>query len=411
MARRRKAAAGSVDERTDSVAPETPGGALGLDDTVTASVSVPPSETEAPAALAGRGNPAGPDAPPAAPPPPFAAYAAPPAYPVADGYPEMYDRDAPAYAERAPRRRAETPALVYDPPVQRPPRDFSILRDLGMVVFVVVAVAAGLATWNAVGDATRVAFARPDPTAVVRPSVRPSPTPAASGVITAGASSMSPDASVATASATPEPAPARKAVDVNVVARPKAIFVSERTKTWCAAAAVQIVLNANSGTPDRSAARQGQIHKVQVANTTRADSRNGGVGPKGMVATLNKLGTVDYALHIHRTRAAALRDAAKAIAATGHPAILLAWRGAHAWVMSGFKADADPTLFSDATVKGAYILDPWYPRVSSIWGRSDGPGVYQDAKEMVRNFRPWKRPEGKYAGRDGRFLVIVPTAP
>jgi hypothetical protein len=119
---------------------------------------------------------------------------------------------------------------------------------------------------------------------------------------------------------------------------------------------------------------------------------------------------VDYELKVYPTRDAAVLGAAKAISRTGHPAILLAWRGAHAWVMSGFKATADPLVFKNATIKGAYIIDPWYPRVSSIWGRSDGPGVYQDRAEMRRNFLPWRRPEGKYPGRDGRFLVIVPVS-
>jgi hypothetical protein len=199
-------------------------------------------------------------------------------------------------------------------------------------------------------------------------------------------------------------------VAVTVVARPKAVFVSEETKTWCAAAAVQIVLNANSGDPDTSYARQARIHRLQVEATTRADSRNGGVGPEGMVAVLNRLGKVDYELRVYRSRDAALLGAAKSIAKTERPAILLAWRGAHAWVMSGYKATADPLAFKNASVKGAYIIDPWYPRVSSIWGRSDGPGVYQDASEMRRNFLPWKRPEGRYPGRDGRFLVIVPVS-
>jgi hypothetical protein len=30
---------------------------------------------------------------------------------------------------------------------------------------------------------------------------------------------------------------------------------------------------------------------------------------------------------------------------------------------------------------------------------------------MVRNFLPWKRPEGRYPDRDGKFLIVVPTIP
>jgi hypothetical protein len=87
----------------------------------------------------------------------------------------------------------------------------------------------------------------------------------------------------------------------------------------------------------------------------------------------------------------------------------MAWRGAHTWIMSGFRADADPAVFADAKVTGAYILDPWYPDVSSIWGPSDPPGTFQNEAEMIRNYLKWKRPEGKYPERDGLYIAVVPT--
>ncbi len=200
-------------------------------------------------------------------------------------------------------------------------------------------------------------------------------------------------------------------MNVKIEPKPAAAFVSEAKNTWCAAAAVQIALNVNGPAAriDTSRARQARIRKLQVDLTTRKDSRNGGAGPLGMVASLEELGKVDYELRIYDTRAGALRASAKAIKQTGHAAILLAWRGAHAWVMTGYKADADPTVFANAKVTGAYIIDPWYPRVSRIWGRSDKPGVFQDAAEMKRNYLPWKRPEGRYPGRDGKFLALIPV--
>jgi hypothetical protein len=30
---------------------------------------------------------------------------------------------------------------------------------------------------------------------------------------------------------------------------------------------------------------------------------------------------------------------------------------------------------------------------------------------MKRNFLPWKRPEGAYPGRDGKWIILVPTQP
>jgi hypothetical protein len=282
-------------------------------------------------------------------------------------------------------------------------------KDLGFVLFVVAAIAIGLVTWNAAAVLTSEVFS-PEASQLVA-VIDPSPT---LPVRTASASASSPDPASPSAepSPTPTPRPVRKPVDVKIEPKPAAAFVSEAKNTWCAAAAVQIALNVNGPATriDTSRARQAQIRKLQVDLTTRKDSRNGGAGPLGMVASLEELGKVDYELRIYDTRAEALRASAKAIKQTGHAAILLAWRGAHAWVMTGYRADADPTVFANAKVTGAYILDPWYPRVSRIWGRSDKAGVFQDAAEMKRNYLPWKRPEGRYPGRDGKFLAIIPVS-
>lgn len=209
---------------------------------------------------------------------------------------------------------------------------------------------------------------------------------------------------------TPRPTPARVAVDVDVVPDPEGIFASQIDKDWCAPATVQMVLTF-FGRGDPSEAFQRELVSRIDEWETWEDSHNGGWGPSAMVEAFIAYGVSGYEIRAYETRADALRDAAAAISETGSPVVLLAWRGAHAWVMSGYRADADPRLFPDATVSGAYVLDAWYPRVSSIWGPSDPPGTFQDEAEMVRNFLPWKRPEGKYPDRDGRFIVLVPTLP
>jgi hypothetical protein len=130
-----------------------------------------------------------------------------------------------------------------------------------------------------------------------------------------------------------------------------------------------------------------------------------------MALALKAYGVPGYKVRIYQTRVDALRGAAKAIATTRSPAILLAWRGAHTWVMSGYRANADPAVFDDAKVSGTYILDPWYPTISTIWGPSDPPGTFQNSSEMIRNFLPWRQPDGRYPDRDGKFIVIIPTIP
>jgi hypothetical protein len=319
----------------------------------------------------------------------------------------------PHAAHVTPPLAPDTGPIYEPPPPHRARVDRGMRSDLGLVAFLALAAVVGIVVWNVAGGvAHKVLHPQASAPIALAATPTPSPTSVPSGVpgpSPSGDPLPSPAASPS-AAPTPTPKPVRTAITYKVDTRPARVFVSELEKTWCAAAAVQIALNITGDHADTSRARQLHILETLHRVTTRADSRNGGTGPLGMVTVLERMGDVDYALRIYDTRADALRGAAKAIATTGHPAILMAWRGAHAWVMNGFKADADPRLFRNARVTGAFIIDPWYPRVSSIWGPSDGPGVFQDAKEMVRNYLPWRRPEGRYPGRDHKFLVIVPTS-
>jgi hypothetical protein len=241
----------------------------------------------------------------------------------------------------------------------------------------------------------------PRPVAAASPTAEPPATPPPS---------LSPGVTAppATPPPTPPPPPKRVKVDVNVVKKPKSVFISQQTKDWCAPAGVQMTLAA-LGLADNSERFQHTLSGRSNEWESRRDSLNGGWGPGAMVQALEAYGARGYEIRGFERRNDALLDAARAISETESPAILLAWRGAHTWVMTGYKATADPLVFDGVKVTGAYILDPWYPRNSSIWGQSDGPGVFQNTAEMQRNFLPWQRPEGRYPDRDGLWLVVVPT--
>jgi hypothetical protein len=206
---------------------------------------------------------------------------------------------------------------------------------------------------------------------------------------------------------TPTPVP-RVAVDIDIVARHGPEFAHELRDDWCSPAGVTTTL-AILGLGPPTEARQREIASRIGEWESYRDSHNGEWGPAAMALALDAYGGKGYKIVAYGSRALALRGAAKAIANTNSPAILLAWRGAHTWVMTGFRADADPRVFADAKVSGAYIDDPWYPWTSSIWGKSDPPGTFQNSDEMVRNFLAWKRPEGHYANRDDKFIVLIPT--
>jgi hypothetical protein len=242
----------------------------------------------------------------------------------------------------------------------------------------------------------------PPPTS--EPSAAPSASSRPSGAIVSG------EASTSTPAATPTPTPARVPIDVDYASDPEAVFAHEIEKTWCAPAGVQMTL-AYLGLADPTDAFQRTLQSRVREWESYGDSHNGNWGPSAMALALEAYGAPGYEVRAYESREDALRDAAVALDATHSPVILLAWRGAHTWVMTGYRADADPALFRDAIVEGAYILDPWYPSISSIWGPSDPPGTFPDAAEMERNYLRWKRPEGRYPERDGLFISVVPTVP
>jgi hypothetical protein len=213
----------------------------------------------------------------------------------------------------------------------------------------------------------------------------------------------------ATPAPTPTPKPERVPVDVNLFKHPENHFISEEfDHTWCAVAGTQMVLEMHGKAPLTLAFQKDLASRIGEWESRR-DSRNGGWGPSAMVASLKSFGVDGYEVRAYRTRGDALVDAARQIQLTRAPVILLAWRGAHTWIMTGFRADADPLVFNNAKVSGAYINDPWYPLVSSIWGPSDPPGTFADMNDMRINFLPWDRPEGRYPDRDGLFITVVPT--
>src|SRR5262245_6801979 len=244
------------------------------------------------------------------------------------------------------------------------------------------------------------------PRPIARATAEPSPSPRPAATPPGPGYGVDP---TPTPSPTPTPTPKKKPVTVRVVKKPKSVFITQLTKDWCAPAGVQITLTA-LGLADNTEKFQHQLVNRTDDWESRRDSLNGGWGPGSIVKALKAYGA-KYEIRGFKRRQEALLDAARAMSETGAPVILIAWRGAHTWVMSGYKATADPMLFEDAKITGTYIIDPWYPRVSTIWGPSDPAGTFQDEAEMRRNFLPWRRPEGRYPDRDGLWLIVAPTIP
>ncbi len=257
------------------------------------------------------------------------------------------------------------------------------------------------------------------PTVLVTP--QPSPSASATAEPEPRPKAGADQPNLAPAPPTPTPQPEREPVDRAMVDDHEAVFASQITSDDCAVAATQMAL-AILGLGDTSAAFQAEIRGRMDEWVSWEDSHVGELGPAAVALALADYGAPGYEVRAYETYTDALRDSAIAIDETQMPVVMFPWWGAHTWVMTGYRADADPALFPDAQIHGAYILDPFYPRLSSIWGPSDPPGNFEDLAELERNWPAyqgppgyeqvgpaWTRPDGAYPDRDGKFVVLIPT--
>jgi hypothetical protein len=274
-----------------------------------------------------------------------------------------------------------------------------IARRIGPILAasLVVALAAGSLFMTGVALEGLVAGGGPGATTSL-PSVVPAQP--------SSASLPPPSAAIASPAAKPSPSPAPKPRPFSMDLYRANDFVGEKTAIWCLAAAVQTSINIMSPGADVSRATQ-----LRLFNLTRslAPAPDGAAEPEGWAKALTKLGFGGYTVSVHPSIRSAIAAAAKAVRATGRPAGLMVWRGAHSWVMSGFTASADPALTDQFTVTAVRIEDVWYPRYSNIWGRSRPPDALVPVGKLSEDFKPWRRPQARYPAKDGRYVIVIPT--
>ena len=139
--------------------------------------------------------------------------------------------------------------------------------------------------------------------------------------------------------------------------------MSQQTTYWCIPASTQTMMNMmDAGEPDRSRALQARLYRVGdrlEEDGTFSDDREidlfRGMGISEWAGLLNRYEYGPYGLAGAKTRQNALRKAALMMRRTGKPVGLVVWHGAHAWVMSGFTATADPARTKDFTVTSVWV--------------------------------------------------------
>jgi putative peptidoglycan lipid II flippase len=288
-----------------------------------------------------------------------------------------------------------------------------VRRRLGqaslVLAMVALAIGAVYATNEAIGGATLAVapvvtpWARQNPATPVRPTLPPgSPVPSTGGGGNVGSASPGGGGSASPTPAAPTPTPGPFAMDLYE----DGDYVGEFKDVWCLPAAMQVSMNIMDVGADRTRATQKRLFDLTRSIDPAPD---GAAEPEAWAKGLTELGYGDYEVSVQPSIRAAIHVAAKRLRLTNRPVGLMVWRGAHSWVMSGFKASADPALTDSYTVTSVRIEDVWYPRFSTIWGYSRKPDASVPVNQLSQDFLPWKRPLGSYPGKNGRYVIILPV--
>jgi hypothetical protein len=185
---------------------------------------------------------------------------------------------------------------------------------------------------------------------------------------------------------------------------------------------MQMMLNLASPSANRTASRQLELQTLArsfrrnsnvfnaPSGTTFPNQGNQprGASSRGWANGLTKLGLGTYRVTTKPSLEQAIHTAAVQMRRTGLPVGLLVWHGRHAWVVSGFEATGDPLYDRDAEVTHVWVLDPFYPRSSSSWGRM-APHTRLTLDQLAQDWVEWRR-RGDGTVQGPRWAMILPLS-
>jgi hypothetical protein len=183
-------------------------------------------------------------------------------------------------------------------------------------------------------------------------------------------------------------------------------FTTQKSWLWCTAAGVQIVRNIVDRKTDHSTSGQ-RRYFTWMRDRNRYDlPLSAGVDPAGWTAGLRHFVDDRYRLVSSRTFDSALRSAVKRLRLTNLPVALTVSHGNHGWILTGFRATADPAVTTSFTVTSVRVTGPLYG-LQSKDGYDMAPNTKLTTAQLKRYFTPWK-----YAPKamvwDGRYVSIQP---
>jgi hypothetical protein len=184
-------------------------------------------------------------------------------------------------------------------------------------------------------------------------------------------------------------------------------FSTQRSFLWCTAAGVQIVKNIVDRERDHSTADQ-RAYFAWMRRHNRYDlPLSAGVDPQGWTAGLRHFVDGRYRLVASKTFDGALQSAVERMRRTNLPVALTVSHGNHGWILTGFRATADPAKTKDFTVTSVRVVGPLYP-IQTRGGYDMPPNTRLTTAQLRRFFTPW-RYDPKPMIWDGRYVSIQPV--
>ena len=183
-------------------------------------------------------------------------------------------------------------------------------------------------------------------------------------------------------------------------------FTTQRSRLWCTAAGVQIVRNIVERKADHSTSGQ-RTYFEWMRKRNRYDlPLSAGVDPAGWTAGLRHFVDDRYRLVSSRTFDEALRSAVERLRRTNLPVAITVSHGNHGWILTGFRATADPATAASFTVTSVRVVGPLYG-LQSRNGYDMPPDTKLTPTQLKRFFTPWKY-DPKPMIWDGRYVSIQP---
>lgn len=185
------------------------------------------------------------------------------------------------------------------------------------------------------------------------------------------------------------------------------VFTTQKTWRWCTAADVQIMRNIVDRRRDHSRASQLRYYSYMRAHNRYAIPAADGVDPAGWTAGLRHYVDGRYRLVASGSFGAALRSAVTSLRRTNLPVAIAVARGDHAWVLTGFRATADPAKTSHFTVTSVRVVGPLWGLQSRTYGYDMRPDKKLTVAQFKHFFTRWHYARIRMAW-EGKWVSVQP---